>query len=177
MTTLSTLIGPNDHWLGPKDAPVTLLEYGRYDCPHCRQAHAITLALLKEYGPNVRLVYRHFPRETAYSPSQRAAEAAEAAGRQGRFWEMHEHLLENQNALDYASLVAYAASLNLDIRQFVSDMETHVHRAQVIQDFESGLAGGIQSVPTFFINGIRHDGDWDLDTLLGAIAAKQPSRS
>src|SRR5579872_4190862 len=112
MARLTKPVGAEDHIIGPQDAAVTLVEYGSYDCPHCRQALVITLALLKEAhetGPSLRLVYRHFPPSNGRSPAQRAAEVAEAAARQGRFWEMHEHLLKNQHALDDANLLTHAA--------------------------------------------------------------------
>src|SRR5581483_4669149 len=107
----------NDHILGPDDAKVTLVEYGSYDCPHCRQALGVLAEVRQQYGAPIRLIYRHFPQETKHSISARAAEAAEAAGAQGKFWEMHAHLLENQNALDDANLIAYATMLGLDTKK------------------------------------------------------------
>ncbi|MCW3097581.1 MAG: oxidoreductase [Chthonomonadaceae bacterium] len=174
MTRLTKTVDLSDHALGPQDARVTLVEYGSYDCPHCRQALAITLALLtlaQENGPSLRLIYRHFPREAGASPSQRAAEAAEAAGEQGRFWEMHEHLLKNQHALDDANLLAYTVLLGLDVARFAAAMEEGVYHDQVLAMAQSGVASGVLSTPTFFINGVRHDDHWDLDTLRAAIVA------
>jgi protein-disulfide isomerase len=176
MARLTKPVGAADHSIGPQDAEVTLVEYGSYDCPHCRQALIITLALLKEAhenGRSLRLIYRHFPHSNGRSPAQRAAEAAEAAGKQGRFWEMHEHLLKNQHALDDANLLAYAALLGLNVRQVAADLETSVHHDAVIEDVQGGVASGVRSTPTFFINGVRHDDQWDLDTLRQAIAAAE----
>jgi protein-disulfide isomerase len=174
MVRLSQPVTAEDHTIGPQNAAVTLLEYGSYDCPHCRQALAITLALLKEAhesGRSLRLIYRHFPHGTGRSPAFRAAEAAEAAGKQGRFWELHEHLLKNQHALNDADLLAYAAQLGLHVRQVADALECDAFRQDVQSDIQSGVASGVRSTPTFFINGVRHDDHWDLDTLRAAIAA------
>lgn len=168
MTTLAMALRENEHSLGPADAPVTLVEYGSYDCPHCAQAAAIVEEIRSYSGP-LRFVYRHFARETPHSVSERAAEAAEAAGKQGKFWEMHHHLLANQNALDEASLLAYATLLHLDVPKFAADLEAHTFAGRVQEDLHSGVASGVRSTPTFFINGIRHDDYWDLDTLRAAI--------
>ena len=168
MSTLATPVRESDHILGPVDAPVTLVMYGSYDCPHCRQAMAV-VEEIRQAGDPIRLIYRHFPRETAHSPSQRAAEAAEAAGRQGKFWEMHHLLLQNQEALDEANLLAHATRLGLDTRQFAADLENHTFAERVLGDLHSGVAAGVRSTPTFFINGVRHDDFWDIDTLRLAI--------
>jgi protein-disulfide isomerase len=159
--------------MGPADAGVTLVEYGSYDCPHCRQALRVLVDVRQRYGKPLRLVYRHFPEETKHSVSERAAEAAEAAAAQGKFWEMHAHLLENQQALDDANLIAYAVMLELDAQQFASDLEMGAHTARVLRQFQSGRESGVHSTPTFFINGVRHDDYWDADTLLAAIHAAE----
>ncbi|HZT42711.1 MAG TPA: thioredoxin domain-containing protein [Chthonomonadaceae bacterium] len=168
MSTLVTPVRESDHTLGPADAPVTLVMYGSYDCPHCRQAMVI-VDEIREAGDPIRLIYRHFPRETAHSPSQRAAEAAEAAGKQGKFWEMHRHLLQNQDVLDEANLLAYATAMGLDTRPFAADLENHTFVERVLEDLHSGVAAGVRSTPTFFVNGVRHDDFWDIDTLRLAI--------
>jgi len=154
MVQLTTPVGPDDHIIGAQEAEITLVEYGSYDCPHCRQALAITLALLKEHhqnGPTLRLVYRHFPPASGHSAAQRAAEVAEAAGAQGRFWEMHEHLLTNQQALDDANLLAYAALLELDVRKVAAALENHTYREKILQNVRDGVGSGVRSTPTFFI--------------------------
>jgi protein-disulfide isomerase len=176
MVRLTQPVTLDDHAIGPEDAAVTLVEYGSYDCPHCRQALAITLALLKEAhetGPSLRLIYRHFPPANGRSPAQRAAEAAEAAGKQGSFWEMHEHLLKNQPAFDDANLLAYAAQLGLNTRQIATALESGAYREDVRADVRSGVESGVRSTPTFFINGVRHDDHWDLATLRAAIGASK----
>ena len=171
--TLTIPVDAHDHVIGPDNALVTLVEYGSHDCPHCLQALAITLRLMQTFNepgkPGLRLVYRHFPRETPHSRSERAAEAAEAASRQGRFWEMHEHLLRHQSALDDTSMLGYAATLKLNVRQFASDLDTGAHEATIRAQFEGGRDSGVRSTPTFFINGRRHDGEWDAETLSEAI--------
>ena len=176
MNTLSLPVGPDDHSLGPEDAPITLVEYGKYDCPHCRRALNAITEVRRQVNAPMRFVYRHFPSETPHSVSERAAEAAEAAGKQGKFWEMHAHLLENQQALNDADLIAYATMLGLDTKQFAADLEGGVQRARVREQFQSGLDSGVRSTPTFFINGVRHDDYWDAETLLAAIRAGNPIR-
>lgn len=173
MVRLSLPVEPDDHIMGPDEAKVTLVEYGSYDCPHCRQALGVLAEVRQRYGSPLRLVYRHFPQETKRSISERAAEAAEAAGAQGKFWEMHAHLLENQQALDDANLIAYATMLGLDTPKFASDLEMGVYAGRVLRQFQSGRDSGVHSTPTFFINGVRHDDYWDADTLLTAIRAAE----
>jgi protein-disulfide isomerase len=168
---LSVPVNAKDHSLGPEDAPSTIVEYGRYDCPHCKQA-LITLGIVrKRFDRPLRLVYRHFPLMTPNSQSQGAAEAAEAAGRQGKFWEMHAHLLEHQHALDDAGFLASAVLIGLDTSRFAADLESGVDAENVLSQFRSGRESGVRSTPTFFVNGIRHDGDWDVDTLLAVLCA------
>jgi protein-disulfide isomerase len=169
MVRLSEPVGPQDHRMGPEDAPVTLVQYGSYDCPHCRQALGIIDEIRAKSETPLRLVYRHFPEETPHSVSHRAAEAAEAAANQGKFWEMHAHLLRNQSALDDANLLAYSEELGLDSRKVAQELESGVHAAVVRSQFQGGRASGVHSTPTFFINGLRHDDYWDAETLLGAI--------
>lgn len=175
MTTLTRAVDATDHSIGPDNAAVTLVEYGNYDCPHCQRVMAVTIALLKEFnaeGRNgLRLVYRPYPRETLRSPSQLAAEGAEAAAAQGKFWEMHEHLLRNQGALAETNLLAYAMIIGLDRQRFATELENHDYAPLVREKFLGGRESGVLSTPTFFINGIRHDGDWDVNTLRTAISA------
>jgi len=176
MKNLSMSIHSDDHILGPENATVTILQYGSYDCHHCRGAVNILAQLPKLYSGTLSFAYRHFPRETDNStPSHRAAEAAEAAGKQGKFWEMHAHLLEHQDALDDANLFAYAVLLGLDTRLFADDLDHHRSENRVRIDFQSGLDSGVHSTPTFFINEVRHDDYWDVETLLAAIRAATPA--
>jgi protein-disulfide isomerase len=158
-----------DHIRGPRTAPVTLVEYGDYECPFCGQAYYVVKDLQRRAGNLVRFVFRYFPLTTIHPHAERAAEAAEAAGAQGRFWEMHDCLFENQQALEDEDLLEYAALVGLDIPRFVRDMREGRHLARIREDFLSGVRSGVNGTPTFFINGVRHDGPWDLASLMTAI--------
>ncbi|MDB5310449.1 MAG: bdbD [Gemmataceae bacterium] len=158
-----------DHVLGPPAAPVTLVEYGDFECPFCGQAHGVVRALREQLGRQLRFVFRHFPLTTVHPHAQHAAEAAEAAGAEGKFWEMHDVLFEHQDALEDSDLVRYAAALGLDQTRFILELAGHVHAARVRADFLGGVRSGVNGTPTFFINGWRHDGPFDFDTLLEAI--------
>jgi protein-disulfide isomerase len=164
-------VGERDHVQGPANAPVTLVEYGDYECPFCGRAHPIVQAVQERLGRRMRFVFRHFPLTEIHPRALPAAEAAEAAGRQGRFWEMHDLLYENQPALDDPDLLRYAQHLGLDLPRFVSEVAEHVHEPRIREDFMSGVRSGVNGTPTFFINGIRHDGPWDVDTLSDALMA------
>jgi len=166
---LTVPVGPRDQVIGPATAPVTMVEYGDFECPHCGQAHPVVKALLEQVGDQVRFAFRHFPLATMHPHAQHAAEAAEAAGAQGKFWEMHDTLFENQGALDDESLVQYAADLGLDVNRFIDELSRHVHAGKVREDFLSGVRSGVNGTPTFFINGLRHDGPFDLGSLLASI--------
>jgi protein-disulfide isomerase len=150
-------------------APVTLVEYGDYECPFCGQAHHVVTQLQQLLGRHLRFVFRHFPLATVHPHAQYAAEAAEAAGAQGKFWEMHYMLFEHQHALEDDDLVQYAAALGLGLHRFASELSMHIHAARVREDFMSGVRSDVNGTPTFFINGVRHDGSSDFDTLMEAI--------
>jgi protein-disulfide isomerase len=158
---------------GTQDASVTLVEYGDYDCPHCRQAYAIVEAIRRDLGVRLRFVYRPFPRETRDSPGVRAAEAALAAGGQGRFWEMHELLLAPHAPLGEADLLRmpslHSGVLMLDQDRYARELIGGAYAERVREYVRSGVANGVRSTPTFFINGRRHDDYGDTDTLLAAI--------
>ena len=158
-----------DHIRGPLDAPVTLLEYGDYECPYCGLAHPIVCAVQQEMGNTLRFVFRHFPLTTVHPYAELAAEAAEAAGAQRKFWAMHDLLYENQQQLDPPHLLAYAESLGLNLKRFGGDLGQHVYAPKIREDFLSGVRSGVNGTPTFFINGVRHDGPWDFATLLAAV--------
>jgi protein-disulfide isomerase len=158
-----------DHIVGPPDAPVTLVEYGDYECPFCGAAHPIVRAVLAAMGEDLRFAYRHFPMTTIHPHAQAAAEAAEAAGAQGRFWQMHDLLFENQDRLDTAHMILFAESLRLDVEQFERELAARVYQARVREDFMSGVRSGVNGTPTFYVNGIRYDDSWDLPTLLAAL--------
>jgi protein-disulfide isomerase len=161
-----------DHSRGPRTAPVTLVEYGDFECPHCGQAHVVLAELQGEMGDQFRLVFRNFPLTQVHPHAERAAEAAEAAGAQGRFWEMHDALFENQEALDDESLLSYAQDLDLDMVAFERDVVGGVYTQRVREDFMSGVRSGVNGTPTFFINGRRHNGPWDVESLGAAILAE-----
>ena len=148
-----------------------LVEYGDYECPYCGAAHPVVTEVKRRLGDQLCLVYRHFPLARVHPHAERAAEAAEAAGAQGRFWPMHDMLFEHQDALDDRSLLAYAVALGLDADRFARELSDGVHMPRVREDFASGVRSGVNGTPTFFINGWRHDGAADLPTLLAAIAA------
>ena len=158
-----------DHCLGPDDAPVTLLEYGDYECPFCGRAYVIIKRLQEYFGDQLRFAYRNFPLTQVHPNAQQAAEAAEAAGTQGMFWEMHDMLYENQDALDLPSLREYALVLELDLDRFDMEMMTHAHAQRVREDFISGVRSGVNGTPTFYLNSFRYDGSWDGKRLVTAI--------
>jgi Na+:H+ antiporter, NhaA family len=166
---LTEPVSERDHALGPENAPVTLVYYGDHQCPHCRQAFPIFEELGRQLEGRVRFVFRYFPLTTIHTQAELAAQAAEAAAEQDKFWEMNALLFERQNALDFESLVAYAAELGLDVLRFGNELRAGIHRERVQQDFVSGVRSGVNGTPTFFINGVRYDGAWDLDSLLEAI--------
>lgn len=172
MTHLILPVGARDHTLGSPDAAVTLVEYGHYECAHCAQSQPIVALLRRQLNGNLRFTYRHFPRTKRHSITHRAAEAAEAAGAQGKFWEMHWLLLEHTQHLDSVTIGLCATALGLDMLRFLSELEQGVYRERVQEHFESGLRSGVSSTPTFFINSIRHDDYWDADTLLAATESR-----
>jgi protein-disulfide isomerase len=167
--SLSAPLSAHDHAQGAGDAVVTLVEYGDYQCPHCGRAYPIVKEVQRQLGAQLRFVFRNFPLNQIHPNAQHAAEAAEAAGVQGRFWEMHDMLFENQHALLDGNLRDYAAALGLDRERFDGDLAGHVHAARVRKDFLSGVKSGVNGTPTFFINGIRYDEPWDVGSLVGAL--------
>ena len=160
-----------DHIRGPGDAPVTLLEYGDYECPYCGQAESVIRELLISFGDDLRYVWRHLPLTDVHPHAQMAAEAAEAAGAQGAFWEMHDTLLQHQDALEPIDLGVYAEQLKLDIERFWYELRRHVHAPRIAEDTASADASGVSGTPTFFINSRRHYGAYDIETLTEAVRA------
>ena len=155
-----------DHIQGSSTAPVTLVEHGDYECPYCRQAYPIIKEVQKHLGDKLRFVFRNFPLTEMHPHAQHAAEAAEAAAVQNRFWEMHDYLYEHQQALDDKYLEKYADNLGLNLAKFNIDMSSHVHAVRIREDFLSGVQSGVNGTPTFYINEIRYDGSFDLEILL-----------
>src|SRR5437899_11303347 len=166
---LTPLVSQRDHQQGPEPAPVTVVEYGDYECPYCGEAYPIVKEIQLRLGERLRFVFRNFPLTQAHAHAEHAAEAAEAAAGQGKFWQMHDTLFEHQKALDDAHLVHYALALDLERETFVREMTEHVHSKRVLEDFLSGVRSGVNGTPTFFIKGVRHDESFALETLLAAI--------
>jgi protein-disulfide isomerase len=158
-----------DHIQGTADAAVTLVEYGDYECPYCGAAYPIIKEVQFRMGARLRFVFRNFPITTSHPHAEQAAEAAEAAASQGRFWEMHDLLYENQRHLGEQDLSGYAEQLGLDVESFGNQLAEHVHAARVHEDFMSGVRSGVNGTPTFYIDGVRHDDSYDIETLLAAL--------
>jgi len=158
-----------DHVRGPADAPVSLVEYGDFECPHCGRAEPAVRGLLLTFESDVRFVFRHLPLSDVHEHAQLAAEASEAAGAQGMFWEMHDVLYAHQDALGFDDLLGYARDLGLDADRFSEEMQSGRHALRVARDVESADVSGVAGTPTFFVNGRRHFGAYDETTLLNLV--------
>lgn len=169
--SLTLPVGARDHVQGPSEATITLVEYGDYECPHCGAAYLTVKVLQRELGAQLRFAYRNFPLRELHPSAQSAAEAAEAAGAQSKFWEMHDALFEDQQRLSENTLLQRAMRLELDIARWERDMRGRAFSERVQEDFLSGLRSGVNGTPTFFINGQRHDGPFDAESLLQAMEA------
>jgi len=159
-----------DHLQGPADAPIALLEYGDYECAVCGEVYPIIQAVQERLGDGLCFAFRNFPLANVHPHAEHAAEAAEAAGAQGSFWEMHDLLFENQDALEDEDLARHAAALGLDARRLFGEVMAGAYAGRVQEDFKSGIWGGVNGTPTFFINGKRYDGARGLDPLLAALS-------
>ena len=168
---LAVPVGERDHVIGPATAPVTLVEYGDYECPYCGAAHGSVKQILSVLGDGVRFAFRNFPLSQIHPHAFQAADAAEAAGAQGEFWSMHDLLFENQRHLDTQSLLAYARALGLDLQRFGAELTQQTYAPRIREDFLSGVRSGVNGTPTFFVNGVRHNGGYDRESLLAAIRA------
>jgi protein-disulfide isomerase len=175
MATLTPQVSQRDHQRGPETATVTLVEYGDYECPSCGSVYPLVKELKLRLGDRLRFVFRNFPLTQSHPHAEHAAEAAEAAAGQEKFWEMHDYLFEHQQALDDTHLVHYADALNLDREIFMREMTEHVYTNRVHEDFLSGIRSGVNGTPTFFINGVRHDDSIERETLISAIEAAMSS--
>jgi protein-disulfide isomerase len=160
---MATLLLPpheRDHALGPADAPVTLVEYGDFECPSCLMADPIVKAARRRLGDGLRVIWRHFPLAEIHPHARHAAEASEAAAAQGAFWPMHDAIFANQHALEDADLVRHAARLGLDGARVAETLRAGTYAARVRDDFRGGVRSGVNGTPTFFVNGARYDGAW-----------------
>jgi protein-disulfide isomerase len=166
MSGLRIPFGAEDHVQGTADAPVTLLEYGDFECPYCGTAYPVLKEVQRRMGKSLRFVFRNFPLAEMHPHALLAAEAAEAAAAQGQFWPMHDLLFEHQEALGLVHLLAYAKKLQLDVPRFTKDLETHAFRARVEEEFRGGIRSGVNGTPSLFINGVRYDGPFDVDAIL-----------
>ena len=169
---LSKLLLPiqlDDHVEGSPHAQYTLVEYGDYECPACGQLFETIRELRKQLGKGIRLVFRHYPLSGVHPHAQQAAEAAEASGAQGRFWEMHNLLFENRTALQSKNLYRYSEQLGLDSKRFRKDLKDQAYEERVRKDFRRGVVNGVYATPGLFINGVRHSGGLDLISILNRL--------
>ena len=165
-----------DHVLGPASAVVTVFEYGDFECPYCRTAYPAVKILLKHFQDRVRFAFRHFPVVEMHPHSERAAESAETAGSQGRFWQMHDLLFENQQRLGDEYLRQYALQVKLDLQRYDQDMDSRVHLPFVHEQMNGGKERGARGTPTFFVNGVIEDVSYGMENLYKAIEANlQPA--
>jgi protein-disulfide isomerase len=169
MTALTLPDPKRDHISGSANGSIKLLEYGDYECPFCGEAQPIVKEIQRRLGDDLLFAFRHFPLSNIHPHAEHAAEAAEAASAQGNFWGIHDLLFENQAALDDENLAAYAAELGLDEARLIREVTASVYAPRIREDFKSGVRGGVNGTPTFFINGERYDGTRDLEHLLNAL--------
>jgi protein-disulfide isomerase len=172
MATQKVPITFNDHIQGNEDAAVTLVEYGDYECPHCGVAYHVIKQVQKHYGPDLRFVFRNFPLAEIHPHAESAAEAAEFAGANGSFWKMHDGIYENQQRLSSKLLFELAADMGLSVEDLRESLAGHEFAPKVRQDFLGGVRSGVNGTPAFFINGVRHDGAYDFESLTAAIDAR-----
>ncbi|WP_341843463.1 DsbA family protein [Chitinophaga caseinilytica] len=169
MAKLTPPPGPQDHARGKEGAPVTLVEYGDFQCPHCGKAFPAVEDIVKKMGPGLRFIFRHFPLSESHAMAKPAAIAAEAAGRQGKFWEMHHGIFQNQAMLSVEALFAIAQHIGLDLEQFRNDIQDTALEDKVDADFESGVRSGVNGTPSFFINGHKYNGSYDEESLMASL--------
>lgn len=168
---LSRPVGDSDHIQGVDAAPVTLLMYGAYECPFCVEGNKIVKRIQAEFGEALRFVFRHFPHINVHPHAAAAAEVAEAAGEQNKFWEMHDKLFENYYRLDGLHLVCYAKSIGLDMKRFHRTITERIFAQRVRENLISGMESGVKGTPTYFINGVKHSGSGDFAVLVKAIGS------
>jgi protein-disulfide isomerase len=164
-------ITADDHVLGPAGAPVTVLEYGDYECPYCRGAARDLHRMLDLYPDSIRFVFRNFPIQQLHPHAEQAAEAAEAAAAQGKFWEMYDLLLRPSSGLDMGSLLGYAQDIGLDVEQFEKEVKGGAYAAKIEHDLQEGVSNGVNATPKFYVDGQRINGKLPLEGLEDAIRA------
>jgi protein-disulfide isomerase len=164
-------VDATDHVLGAEHAPVTVVEYGDFECPNCKQAAPAVRLLLERFGGRVRFAFRHFPLEGVHPHALAAAEAAECAGGQGKFWPMYDLLFENQSHLKPQHLRTYAARLELDMARYTAEMDDHVYLQRVREHMRSGSESGVRGTPGFFVNGVIQDVSFGIQRLFEAVEA------
>jgi protein-disulfide isomerase len=169
---LTQAVSARDHAEGPADAPLTLVEYGDYQCPYCGAAYPVVKRLQKRLGMKLRFVFRNFPLTQAHPYALIAAEAAEASALQGKFWEMHDLLFEQQSFLEPDIISLWAKRIGLDLEEFGNDITQGVVTKRIMEDRQSGIRSGVNGTPTFFINGTRYDGSPDYESLLAALESE-----
>jgi formate-nitrite transporter family protein len=163
-------VGERDHALGPSDARVTLVEFGDFECPHCGALHPIVQAARKAFGDNLRFVFRHFPLRSSHPHAMAAATAAEAAGAQGRFWEMYDRLFRRQTELEDHDLERHASELGLDVARFRASLDEPDHEVRIGEDLASAVRSGARGTPSLFINGELYEGSLERDEIMAALA-------
>jgi len=169
MATLKIPVTATDHIAGDQDAPVVLVEYGDYECPHCGHAHPIIKRVQKHFGKQLCFVFRNFPLNESHPNAEDAAETAEFAATRGKFWEMHDLIYENQNALGLPLLLQLAEQLELPADDLERALDSGDFTDRVRNDFTGGVRSGVNGTPTFFINGARHDGAFEFENLVEAL--------
>lgn len=171
---LAAPVGASDHSLGPDHAAVTVVEYGDFECPSCKQAAPAVKLLLERFEGRVRFVYRHFPLEEVHPHALLAAEVAEIAAAQGKFWQMHDLLFGNQLHMKVAQLRSYAERLQLDLARYTAELDDHIYLQRVREHQQSGRDSGVRSTPGFFVNGRIQDVSYGLSSLAAAVEAALP---
>lgn len=175
MAKLTPPLDQADHTIGPANAPITLVEFGDYQCPHCKAAHPVVRSLLEALGENIKFAFRHFPLANIHELAFPAAIAAEAADKQNKFWQMHDMIYDNQHLLvSQRVLWDFAAALDLNMTLFKMELMNNEPAEKVEAHFESGVWSGVNGTPSFFINGIRYNGMYDFDSLFTAIKEFNP---
>jgi len=176
MATLKNPVSGDDHIQGDAKAPVLLVEYGDYECPHCGHAQPIIKQVQKHFGKRLGFVFRNFPLSEMHPYAEPAAESAEFAATKGKFWEMHDGIFENQSTLGVPMLLELAEKLGMAAADLEAALEGQEFAERVKEDFMGGVRSGVNGTPTFFINGHRHDGSFEFEELVAAIEARMPQK-